>query len=379
MLQRKGYFGAIAMFVLSLYSFHVRAQDIDTVSTFSIGGYIDAYYAYYTDSVGPGNYQKFPTTSPRSNSPGLNIAQLSVMYTGKKVRGAAVLHYGDLPNTIWTAPFSAVQEAHLGFKVVDHFWIDGGFFRSHFGTEMLTPAENIASSVTVSMYHEPYYESGLRFNVDITPRALLSAYLLNGYGVFIDNNNKKSGGMVVAYTVNEDIAFGYSNYIGDDSPPGDTAGHMRIAQNAWFNYQAGKIRLQVGGDVMMQQNADIKTGKENAMMFSALTALKYQCSEKIAVYGRGEIFNDANGFLSGIRPDKTGKLTGYKIIGMTIGGECKPTPESYVKLEGRMLQADKDQEIFYNGGSATNVRFEIMINAGVTFDLLKRFGVKIAE
>src|ERR1700744_1948348 len=72
------------------------AQQLDTVSTFSITGYIDAYYAYYTDSVGPGNFQKFPSVSPRSNSPSLNTAQLSFLYSGEKVRGTAVFHFGDI-------------------------------------------------------------------------------------------------------------------------------------------------------------------------------------------------------------------------------------------------------------------------------------------
>lgn len=72
------------------------AQKMDTVSTLSITGYVDAYYAYYTDSVGPGSFQQFPSTSPRSNAPSLNTAQIAVQYTADKVRGMAVFHAGDI-------------------------------------------------------------------------------------------------------------------------------------------------------------------------------------------------------------------------------------------------------------------------------------------
>src|SRR5205085_421107 len=50
-----------------------------------ISGYVDAYYAFYTDSVGTGNFQKFPSVSPRSNQFGLNVAMLTAKYSAEKV------------------------------------------------------------------------------------------------------------------------------------------------------------------------------------------------------------------------------------------------------------------------------------------------------
>lgn len=88
------------------------------------------------------------------------------------------------------------------------------------------------------------------------------------------------------------------------------------------------------------------------------------------------MFSDPDGYMGGVFSDKTGKITGYKLTGFTIGGEIKPTPESYVKLEGRMLQMDSNQQIFYTNGKPTSSRFEILVNAGVTFELLKRIATK---
>ena len=114
-------------------------------------------------------------------------------------------------------------------------------------------------------------------------------------------------------------------------------------------------------------------------MYSALVTARYQCSSQSAVYARGEVFSDADGFMSTVIIDKANKKTGYKLTGLTAGAEYKPTAESYIKLEGRVLQMDENQYIFYRDGYLYNYRFEIMINAGVTFDLLKNLKTRVTE
>ena len=354
------------------------AQKVDTVSSFSITGYIDAYYAYSTDSVGAGNYQKFPTVSPLSNSPGLNIAQVSVQYTGQKIRAVGTFHYGDIANSVWANPYNNIQEAHIGFKVCNKLWVDGGFFRSHFGTELLTPAENIASSLTVGTYYEPYYQSGIRLAWDPTSRLSVHLYLIPGYKLFIDNNNKPSAGIMATYAINEHLGITYTNYIGDDAAPAGTIKQLRFHNNAFLNYQKNKFRMQVGADYCMQQNSDIATHSKTKSMYSALATFRYQCAAKLGVYVRGEMFSDPEGYMSTTFLDNKGKATGYKLVGGTAGAEFKPTPESYIKLEGRFLQMDKDQYIYYYNSAPQNARLEVMLNAGITFDMLRKVTTRTA-
>lgn len=369
-------FSAIFLFA----SVHCRCQKIDTVSTFSLTAYLDAYYAYYTDSVGTGNFQKFPSVSPRSDNPSLNIAQISMQYNADKIRGAAVLHFGDIPAATWAPePYNHIMEAHIGFKIYSKLWIDAGLFRTHFGTEFLLPSENITSSVSVATFYEPYYESGLRLNFDPTKKLEINVFLLNGYGIFVDNNNTKSLGMGITYALNDYAGIGYTNYIGDESAPGDPVKHLRIHQNVFFNYQHNKFKMQVGGDYCLQQNSDIATKSKTATMYCGLLTLRYQVKSKFAVYTRGEMFQDPDGWMSGTITDVTGKSTGLKLWGVTAGAEYKPTDESYIRLEGRMLQMDKDQYIFVTDGQPQNIRYEIMVNAGVTFDLIKSMRTRMSQ
>jgi len=378
-LSCKRFFLVIILTTSSFLSHQVRAQRVDTISTFSITGYLDAYYAYYSDSVGPGNFQKFPTASPRSNNPSLNVAQVSFQYAAEKVRGMATFHFGDIPAATWAgAPYNHIQEAHLGFKVFSKLWIDAGFFRTHFGTELLLPSENITSSVTVGTFYEPYYQSGIRLNFDPTPKLEINLFLLNGYGMYLDNNNKKSLGMAVTYAFDPTVNIAYTNYLGDDTPEGSTPGHLRFHENVYMNYQRNKIKLQVGGDFCLQQNSDLATGTKTATMYSGLATFRYQAAKKFGVYARGEIFQDPDGYMSTIIKDIAGNQTGYKVWGVTAGLEYKPTDESYVRLEGRRLQMEENQYIFTRDGLQYNYRYEIMINAGVTFDLLRSLKTRIS-
>jgi len=366
-------------FVGLVFVFHTcdsKGQKTDTISTFSVTGYIDAYYAYYTDSASPGGFQKFSSTSPISNSPSLNTAQIAVHYTSNKIRCTAVLQAGDISSATWApAPYKHLMEAHLGVKICNKLWIDGGFFRAHFGTEFLLPSENLTSSLSIGTFYDPYYESALRLNFNPTTKLEVNLFLLNGYGVFVDNNHKKSLGTGVTYALNDNGGIGYTNYLGDDSPTPPSgvtnSSRLRFHNNIFLNYQFSKVKLQVGGDYCLQQNSDLATGTRSAGMFTALATAKYLWTKRFAVYGRAEIFNDPDGYMSTVISDRTGKLTGYKLTGLTLGAEYKPTKESYVRLEARAIKMNEDQYIFNYNGVHQNSRFEVMVNAGVTFDLVR--------
>jgi hypothetical protein len=343
------------------------AQTHDSTSAFKISGYIDAYYAYYTDSAGTGNYQKFPSVSPRSKQFGLNTAQLSFQYDAEKVRGIITVHFGDIAKSAWSSTFNNIMEAHAGIRLCKKLWLDAGFFRTHFGTEGLLPKENFVSSVSVNTFYEPYFEAGVRLNFIPDEKWSMSLYALNGYNMYEDNNKKKSLGTLVTYAFSDNGNVGYSNYLGDDSPQGDSISHFRIHQNLFFNYQVNKIKIQMGGDYCMQQHSDITHKNKMATMHSGVLGFKYQLKEKYAISGRGELFNDPQGFMSVVFIDKANKYTGFKLWGVTLSAEYKPTENSYIRIEGRRLQMDKNQEIFSWNGKNKPGRMELLCNIGISF------------
>ncbi|MEP6514509.1 MAG: outer membrane beta-barrel protein [Parafilimonas sp.] len=350
------------LFVINSFS-----QTKDTSSTFAYSFYVDAYYAAYNDSVGEGNYVKFPSVSPR-NGFGLNTAMFTAQYDAEKVRGMIALQYGDIPKSSWSSTFNNIMEAHAGVRLCKKLWLDAGFFRTHIGAEGLLPKENFASAVSVTTYYEPYYESGVRLNYNPCSKLSLNVYALNGYNIYEDNNKKKSLGLLATYLLGDKGNIGYDNYIGDDTPTSaDTISHLRFYQNIFFNYQIKKLKVQIGVDYAMQKNSKIAQADKSASMFSGLLSLKYQFSTPFALYARGETFNDREGFMSGVIVDKQNNLTGLILWGATLGAEYKPTDNSYIRFEARQLQMDKDQEIFRWKDENKSSRAEIMLNMGITF------------
>lgn len=333
-----------------------------------ISGYVDVYYAKYTDSVGVGNFQQFPSVDPRSNTFGLDHAMITAQYDGDKYRGIVSLCVGDIMQSAWASKDQNVMEAHAGIRLGKKFWLDGGFFRTHTGAEGLLPKENITSCISISTVYEPYYEAGLRLNYKPTDNWDINLFVLNGYNIYVDNNNKKSLGFLATYAFNDNTNIGYDNYIGDDTPtPADTISHVRIFQNIFFNTQIDNLKIQFGWDYFFQQNSNIIYNNQTVWAYTGVLSFKEQIRKKFAVYMRGEWFNDPEGIVAGIITDKNNYLTGYKLYGFTGGLEYKPTDNSYIRLEGRKLQMDKDQEIYYWNGEKRNYRLEMLINMGVSF------------
>lgn len=361
-----------AFLILFLISSNKSSGQDSTKGTWSLSTYADVYYSYATDSMASGKFQQFPTVSPRSNSFGLNVLQFTTQYSGPLVRATATLQAGDIPLSAWSGTYNAIQEAHVGLKLLKTLWIDAGFFKTHFGTESLMPKDNLASSLAIATYYEPYYESGIRLNFDPTDKLEINGFLLNGYNLFEDNNRKKSVGLGVTYAINDKTGIGYTNYLGDDSPDSSKTDHTRFANNLFVNYGSDKLKIQAGIDYYIQQNSDLATGSKTASAFGGLATIKYLLHPKFGIYARYEIFQDPDGFLTGVITNSNSQLTGYKVWGLTGGIEFKPAENAYVRLEGRYLQMDKDQDIFRWNSENQNSRFEIMIHTGFYFDLVKK-------
>lgn len=356
---------SILIFLLPVKGF---SQGRDSTATFKISGYVDAYYGYYTDSVGTNNYQKFPDISPKSNQFGLNIAQLSAQYTSQKVRAVATFHYGDIPSSAWSPVFNMIQEANAGIRLRKKLWLDAGLFKTHIGTEALLPKDNITSSLSVITLYEPWWQAGIRLSYLPTDKLLICLHILNGYNTYIDNNRQKSFGLTLLYTFNDNLSLGYYNLLGEESNEGAATTHFRTLHNLVLNYQVTKkLKAVVGLDYITQQHSALADTTKTASVYSGIITLKYQFLPAFGMYVRGETFNDPDGFLAGAFPDAKNKYTGYKLNGATLGFEYKPLENAFIRLEGRDLMMDKDQKIFRTDGANTNNRIEATVNIGVWF------------
>lgn len=347
----------------------LNPYDADSDSSGKVvwGGYVDAYYASYTDTSGLGSFQKFPTVSPRNNSFGLNIAQVSARYLSRRFRGAMTLFMGDVANSAWSPQMNMIQEANAGFRIGKRLWIDAGFFRTHLGLESIQPRENMTLSIATTTYFEPYYLSGAKLTWEAHSKWTIQASVFNGFNGFIETNRNKALGISIAYQPNKNLTLMYGNLYSEESP-----GNIRGNQNRLYNdfyavYKHRRLTIGFEANYGMQKHTSIDSSNRTAQMFSCFLATKYRMTHRWASYVRAEYFNDPDEMLTGPVQNEYHQLIGLKVGGITLGAEYKPIPNSYVRIEGRWLEARKDEHIFLLNGSPSHYRYELLCGIGLWF------------
>ncbi len=324
-----------------------------------ISGYVSAYYADYSDEIENNGFVQFPTMAPRNKQFGLNIAQIGMQYQEESFRGNITLHYGDIPESNWPKPFTLIQEAHAGFKIIKNLWLDAGFFKTHIGLESIQPRENITSSISVITYYEPYFLSGAKLTYQLNKKLTLQLNAFNGYNEYIENNKNKAVGFSALYDLNDKVSFTYNLLSCDETPDNIKTKHQRFYHNLygifkWRKWQGG-IELNYG----TQKNSLLSDSTKLASMVSGLIVAKYQIVKKLGAYARAEYFSDKNQILTG-----TTSLGNY-LYGLTGGLEYHPLPTVSLSTEYRIIESDN--LIFKEGHSMTNQRHEVIICLDVWF------------
>ena len=340
--------------------------EYDTTGSVEFTAYIDAYYATYSDTSGAGGYQKFPTTAPRNNQFGLNILQFGAKYQSRRFRGIGTVFFGDTPSSSWSSYFNMIQEAHLGFKIFNKLWIDAGFFRTHIGLESIQPRENITMSIATTTYFEPYFMSGAKLTWEQSSKWMFQLNAFNGYNNFVDNNKNIAIGASTAFSPTDQLSFNLSTLYSDESNDGGLA-QNRSYTNFVGTYHSTHWTLGLDLNYGIQTNSKLTDSTQTASMFSTIAAVKYRITPSWAIYGRGEYFSDADEILTGPVVNENHELIGLDIAGLTIGGEYKPIPNSFFRIEGRILHADESEHVFQFQKNPSNLRYEVIAGIGVWF------------
>jgi len=349
------------------YNSDVRSQ---TEPSFKVSGYVDTYYAYDNDKNGT-SLRQFSAIAPIRDEFRINLAQITGKYSSDRIRGIVTLQFGDIPKYNWPQSpneyLQYIQEANGGFRASKNLWVDFGYFLTHIGAEGIIPKNNYLSSLALTTYYEPFYQSGIRVSYDFSEKVYGSLYLLNGFNVFADNNKNKSGGLQLGVKPNKNLEIIYNNIIGNEQPAG-IPGKTRRYNNLVFKYAVSKqLDILLGGDFCFQEKSKLTDSTSSASMFAGLLTLRYKLSPKFYLVTRGEIFQDDNGIMSGTFTNSNGKLTGLKATGVAFGIEHRPIDNGYIRVETRYLKTNDDLKIFSDGVNPRDSRTEVIFTTGVEF------------
>lgn len=289
----------------------------------------------------------------RKNEFNINTAQFSLSVNADWYRAKTTFAYGIIPRQSWSASYLPVQEANAGVKIVDGLWLDAGLFLTHVGGESLLPKYNWLSSLTLATMYEPFFQSGVKLSYKPMDQLEAQLHVLNGYGIFDDNNADKTVGYLLSYTPHPSFNATIDGTIGNEQPAGTPAA-LRIYNNL-------NATFQPNDSLAFKGQVDFATQAGSASPYlSGLLAAKYSFTPKLSLSLRGEYINDSAKML-------TAGLMGY---GATAGLEFKPTDNSYIRLEGRqlMLGTDDANKMFTDASKAkTGNRLEGLLSFGVSF------------
>ncbi|MEO6305465.1 MAG: outer membrane beta-barrel protein [Bacteroidia bacterium] len=315
-----------------------------------IGGYISSYFSTNDDDNLPGGFVQFPTLEPRKDQFSLNMALISMSYKSQNIRGNIILHYGDVPESSWPRTFNLIQEANGGFKIFKKLWFDAGFFKTHIGIESFQPRENIASSMSIMNFYDPYFLSGVKLTYLASSKLTLQVNAFNGYNEYLDNNKNKAFGFTAIYNANKNLSLTYNLLTCDESPDSSVIKHQRYCNNFYSTYHSNKFTIGVDVNFGIQQHSLKMDSSQTGYMYGALLVAKYQLIKQLSIYARLERFSDPNQILSGTLD------IGEYIDGTTLGIEFTPYKTVSFNAEWRVLESDK--LIFKQGNKMTNQRNE---------------------
>ena len=349
----------IFVIIAMILSVSAKAQD----PKIEIGAYVDTYIA--TDNTNGGDSlalnRPFSYVNPKKGQFSINTAQITAkVKIDNLIRSNFTLHVGDLHKTAWVSmgtQMPLIQQANVGFRLFGNFWVDGGYFLTHIGGESLLPKDNWLSSHSLVTYFEPFYQAGIKASYE-TEKVTAQIHLLNGNGIFDDNNNNKTLGLFFSFTPSTLLSVSYAGVIGNEEPgaPYNAKTHQLhnfVAQVNPFTDFSVKGQF----DIDMKEVQDPNNGAE---MISgnfkglSLTA-HYQFIKHLGGTFRFAYIDNANGVYAPI-------VKGTEI---TLGCEFKPSDNSFIRLEGRNISLDDKYKLFVRDGKSDKSRMEVILNMGI--------------
>ncbi len=356
----------IALFLLHLSSLPVYAQSkpdsltdgvkskiLNHFNHFTIGFYVDTYFNLTLDNKkDTSDLIPFSANCPVRDQIRMNHAAIETYYSAENVRGKFVIQFGDAPNLLaspGTQFIKNMEQANFGFRIVKGLWIDFGYILNPDGFESSWAIDNQISTVTVMGYFEPGNVLGIKLSYQFSDKFSGGIMYGNPYSLAYKKNTHLAGMIFLSYSPFENLTFSYNNYFGHQDKISTGTDAYLLYNNLFIIYTPVKQFLLIGQfDMAAQTNSKMAPdSSKTATMFSGCLQARYTLNEKYSLTARFELFNDPDGFLSGVYAFD-GKKRGLLTRGVTAGFEYRPVKFGYIRLDYRYLHANDGNKVFYS-------------------------------
>ena len=339
----------------------VPAKASDNSSNFKITGYIDGSYNYETrNKFTSDNYDRVFDQVP--NGLTLQQAATTIAYQPSEGFGGllnliagrdanVIAPYGFKPVSEFDSQTIAVDftQAYLQF-VKGPITVIGGRFTTLAGAEQIDPTQNTNFSRSIIFYSAPDTHTGLRVTYAVNDKLSLIAGINDGWDNIRDWSRRKTVELGMSLTVNPMFSFSIQGYNGQErATPQTSFGPlgMRTLIDVIATLNAtDKLTLIANYDNAWQTNAALPTGNNGRAAWSGIAGYaNYKFNDKWRTSLRGEIFDDKNGFRTGVRQN-------WREATLTVG--YAPIKNLEVRAETRHDFSNVNSFVSSTGVSVSN-------------------------
>ena len=317
--------------------------DILDASGIAINGYVDTSYQYlsglgYFSSGTPDR-----VFDARHNSFTLNQAALTIAKQPKEGFGAVVnLTAGQDAQVVESYPNTGqsnfdVTQAYVQYAT-GSWTVIGGKFVTLAGAETINPTTDTNFSRSILFgYAIPFTHTGFRVTYGLNDQLNLILGLNNGWDQISDPNSQKTVEFGAIYTPVKTFSLTVDGYVGTEpvsivNNVASTDSGQRVLIDVVANW-AITDQLSVIGNFDYGQQKDNAAGAltDKYEWSGGALYLNYALNDQWSASLRGEIFDDKNGYRTGVNAGGDGQK--WKEVTLTLG--YAPTKSFLMRFEGR--------------------------------------------
>ena len=188
---------------------------------------------------------------------------------------------------------------------------DVGKFVTHMGYELIEGYDGYNDNYSRSLlfnYAIPLTHTGIKASYSITPRVALTAMVVNGWDVAVDNNKSKSIGAQLAIKPVDPVAF-YVNYIGGPENEADNSSLRHVVDLIATLTVNPMLSLGVNADFGTEDGTSAITPGANGKWSGFAGYAKISTPGPFSLGLRAETFKDEGGTRLGVGEARVNEFT----------------------------------------------------------------------
>jgi Putative beta-barrel porin-2, OmpL-like. bbp2 len=256
-----------------------------------VGGFVDIYYGYNFNKVGP----RLRTFDIQHNTFSLSMAEVNLekkVSPESRVGFRTDLDFGKSasivssfePETVDQQIYENIQQAYVSLLTGKVQW-DVGKFVTPIGAEVIESQDNWNYTRSVLFgYAIPFYHVGVRATLPVNDKFTVNAFLLNGWNNDSAADGVQTGAFALTWKPNDKVTWILNDIVGKDTP----------GSNETRNLFDTTFTLNVNPKLSLMANFDYGT-EGDVKWWGIAGYAKLQATTNWDIVGRFEYLDDTQG------------------------------------------------------------------------------------